>query len=81
VAITFALMPLVVQMNFCKGRIEPEANLEIKSKGDEGNSAIIQLAVLVLRKLTHKNHIVSARIATAPAGVPDPLCIADASVA
>lgn len=34
-----------------------------------------------LRKLTHKNHIVSARIATAPAGVPDPLCIADASVA
>ena len=32
-------------------------------------------------KLAHKNYIVSARIATSPAGVPEPLCIADASVA
>lgn len=31
--------------------------------------------------LTHKNHIVSARTATAPAGVSEPLCIADASMA
>lgn len=31
-------------------------------------------------RLTYKNHIVSARIATAPAGAPEPLFIVDASV-